>query len=143
MTQLSSTLWQYYQQSIFLLTQPFSPHSSFAIVTAFNPMGENLSSCQNLLYDRRLQAEIDTMKVPYRSVIGASPDLQHMEKSWALFCDIQSGLELGREFNQLAIYYVDNGRLLLLPCLCSEDSIELGDFSAKAQLVSELPELEF
>ncbi len=83
------------------------------------------------------------MKVPYRSVIGASPDLQHMEKSWAVFCDIQSGLELGREFKQLAIYYVDNGRLLLLPCLCSEDSIELGDFSAKAQLVSELPELEF
>lgn len=143
MTLLSTTLWQYYQQTIFLLTQPLSTNSSFTIVTAFNPFGQNLSNCQNLLNDRRLQADIDKMRVPYRCVVGASPDLQHMEKSWALFCDKENGLELGLRFDQLAIYHVEKGRLLLLPCHSNMEAVDLDDFSEKVRLVSELPELEY
>ena len=142
MTQLSSTLWQAYQHSVFLLTQAISLQSSFAIVTAFNPMGKNLSNSQNLLCDRRLQATINTLKVPYRQVVGASPDLNHMEKSWVLFCDLDTGIKLGHEFNQLAIYYVEKGQLSLLPCHCSENAVELGEFYEKLILVSDLPDLE-
>ncbi|MCF1428383.1 MAG: DUF3293 domain-containing protein [Shewanella sp.] len=143
MTQFTSSLWQYYQQSVFLLTQQLSPQSSFAIVTACNPMGSNLSACQNRLNDRKLQAEIDQLKVPYRLVIGGSPDLVHLERSWALLCDRDTGVALGHRFNQLGIYFVENNQLHLLPCHANLESVELGEFSARVRLVSELPELEF
>ncbi|MGI2258780.1 DUF3293 domain-containing protein [Shewanella sp. GXUN23E] len=143
MTQFTSSLWYHYQQTVFLLTQPLSPSLSFAIVTAFNPMGTTLANCQNRLNDRMLQAKIEQLNVPYRRVIGASADLSHMERSWALFCDKQAALALGNHFRQLGIYFVENGQLWLLPCHSQMEAIELGEFSARVQLVSELPELEF
>ncbi|MBR9728343.1 DUF3293 domain-containing protein [Shewanella intestini] len=143
MNNVNSTLWQTYQHTQFLLTQRLSNQHSFAIITACNPFGSQLTSCQNRLLDRQLQQTIQQFKQPYRSLYGASPDLSHQEKSWAIFIDKEQALAVGRKFNQLAIYYVEMGRLLLLACgQAPQLECEIGRFDQRQRLVSELPDFE-
>lgn len=141
MENVIDTLWEDYQKTHFLLTQQLNPAFSFAIVTAHNPLGSKLTPCQNRLLDRALQRKILEYRSPYRSLIGAAPDLSHMEKSWAVFIDKEQALELGREFRQLAIYYVNNGFLSLISCSKNAiKEVDIGAFHHRQILVSELPE---
>ncbi|NKF49272.1 DUF3293 domain-containing protein [Shewanella sp. WXL01] len=143
METVDSFLWQAYQSTHFLLTQRLSDQFSFAIITACNPFGNKLTSCQNRLLDRKLQRTIQQTKQPYRALYGASPDLSHREKSWAVFVDKPQALELGRQFNQLAIYYVDKGQLTLLACADANlPEVCMGKFSSRQRLVNELPDFD-
>ncbi|GGP48828.1 DUF3293 domain-containing protein [Shewanella saliphila] len=142
MENVIDTLWHEYQSTHFLLTQRLSHDYPFAIVTAHNPSGLLLNPSQNRLLDRQLQSKIQQYKSPYRSLIGAAPDLSHMEKSWAVFIDKEQALELGREFNQHAIYYVNQGLLSLVACADSAmPEVEMGIFNHRLRLVSELPDI--
>jgi hypothetical protein len=133
--------WHCYQQTQFLLTQTFSPLLSFAIVTAHNPRGQILSSCQNRLLDKQLQRHILRLERPYRALIGSSLDRRHMEKSWAIPIDKLAAVELGRVFNQNAIYYIEEDKLQLVSCLLNYSELALGHFSTRVCLVSELPDI--
>ncbi|GIU28208.1 DUF3293 domain-containing protein [Shewanella sp. MBTL60-007] len=141
MNDSAETLWRYYRETEFLLTQSLSSKLSFAIITAYNPRGEVLTPCQNGLLDRLLQYEIDRLGFPYRAMIGASQDRKHMEKSWAVATDKESAIKLGRLFNQNAIYYVEADKLQLVPCLLVKEEAFLGAFSRRVCRVLELPEL--
>ncbi len=133
-------VWHYYQQTQFLLTQALSSTLSFAIVTAHNPRGQILCAPQNRLLDRQLQQRIDKLHHPYRTLIGSSIDSSHMEKSWAVPMAKSAAIELAKEFQQNAIYYIDRDKLLLVPCLLPYSEVYLGYFSDRVKLVSELPE---
>ncbi|MGE6649529.1 DUF3293 domain-containing protein [Shewanella colwelliana] len=141
MSDSNRDLWYCYQQTQFLLTQAFSPTLSFAIITAHNPMGQILTSCQNRLLDKQLQLEIDKLHQPYRAVVGTSVAGDHMEKSWAVPIDKVAAIELGKLFNQNAIYFVEAGHLQLVPCLLDYPEQALGVFEARVCLVSELPDI--
>ncbi|MCL1140072.1 DUF3293 domain-containing protein [Shewanella pneumatophori] len=136
------SLWHYYQQTEFLFTQILSTQLSFAIITAYNPKGEVLSAPQNGLLDRKLQHEINRLGLPYRSMIGASQDRSHMEKSWAIATDKASAIKLGCLFNQNAIFYVEADTLQLVPCLMPKEETLLGAFSPRVNRVFELPDIE-
>ncbi|BAJ03567.1 DUF3293 domain-containing protein [Shewanella violacea] len=141
---LNKKLWQHYQETKFLFTQTLSSQLSFAIITAHNPQGQILTSCQNRLLDRQLLLAIEQFNRPYRAVVGASKDGTHMEKSWAVAIDKLSAAHLGLKFKQNAIYFVDNNQLALVPCLFSKaeyrKEIIIGNFSERVNLVSELPD---
>ncbi len=139
---MTEDLWQCYQTPLFLLTQALSNNFSFAIITAHNPASTHLTPCQNRLRDRQLLHEIELLGCPYRALIGASPDLSHMEKSWAVFIDRSMALQLGKKFDQYAIYMVELGIVSLVPCtLTGYAEVTLGQFNEHIRLVSELPEL--
>ncbi|WOT05673.1 DUF3293 domain-containing protein [Shewanella youngdeokensis] len=140
MNQSIARLWQHYQEAEFLFTQCLSSRISFAIITAHNPKGQVLNTCQNRLLDRKLQQEILKLSRPYRSIVGVSHDRLHMEKSWAVWTDKASAIELGCQFNQYAIYYVEADKLHLIPCLLTEHETSLGTFSSRVNVVSELPD---
>ncbi|GIU21595.1 DUF3293 domain-containing protein [Shewanella schlegeliana] len=135
------TLWRYYKETEFLLTQSLSSQLSFAIITAHNPRGEVLTPCQNGLLDRQLQHEIYRLGLPYRAMIGSSQDRKHMEKSWVVATDKASAIELGRLFNQNAIYYVEADKLQLVPCLLAKEEAFLGAFSLRVNRVQEFPDI--
>ncbi len=78
MATLNEQVWHSYQQTQFLLTQPFSLTLSFAIVTAYNPRGKTLSAPQNRLLDRQLLRQIEKLYSPYRALVGSSIDLSHI-----------------------------------------------------------------
>ncbi|WP_394131576.1 DUF3293 domain-containing protein [Shewanella maritima] len=139
---VNQSLWQHYQSTQFLLTQRLSNHFSFAIITAHNPQGDKLTSCQNRLLDKQLLRTIMQLKRPYRALVGAAPDLSHMEKSWAVFIEKEQALDLGRQFKQHAIYYVDRGKLFLIGCAQPDaQEVEMGQFDQRLSIVNELPDL--
>ena len=140
MSSQSDDLWHFYKTTQFLLTQQIANHLSFAIITACNPKGTLLSQSQNRLRDRKLQHSIDTLKCPYRAVIGAARDMSHFEKSWAIFVEKQQAIQLGEEFVQNAIYYVNEGELILVPVLMQAKEESLGMFQRHANVVSEFPD---
>jgi len=141
MKNVIDSLWDDYQTTHFLFTQRLSDDFPFAIVTAHNPLGTRLSPSQNRLLDRQLQSKIQQYNRPYRALVGAAPDLSHMEKSWAIFIDKEQAVELGREFNQYAIYYVNRGLISLIACLDTiEPEVAMGAFNHRLRLVYELPE---
>lgn len=143
MNQSNNLLWQCYQDVEFLFSQPLSSDISFAIITAHNPKGQILTSCQNRLLDRKLQYEIEQLRQPYRAMMGTSLDRSHMEKSWAVSTDKNSAMILGRKFQQNAIYFVEHDKLQLIPCLFSASQYQeqiIGHFSSRVSLVSELPD---
>lgn len=137
-------LWQCYQNPLFLLTQALSCDFPFAIITAHNPAATLLTPSQNRLLDRQLLREIELLMCPYRALIGAAPDLSHMEKSWATLIDKDTAVALGFKFNQLAIYFVENGELSLVPCSLAGnvEAIRLGKFADFVRRVHELPDLD-
>ncbi|UJF21792.1 DUF3293 domain-containing protein [Shewanella sp. OMA3-2] len=141
MENVIDTVWQDYQKTHFLLTQSLSNDFSFAIITAYNPLGCLLTPSQNRLLDRELQLKILQYQSPYRSLMGIAPDFSHVEKSWAVFIDKNQAVELGREFKQHAIYYVNQGLLSLVACFDQhKDEIQLGAFNQRLCLVSDFPE---
>lgn len=142
MDNTTQNLWQCYQAPLFLLTQALSCDFSFAVITAHNPASKLLSPSQNRLLDRQLLREIELLGSPYRALVGTAPDLSHMEKSWAVFIDRTMALQLGKKFNQYAIYVVEQGDVSLVPCtLDGHDEVCLGKFRDYVQLVYELPDL--
>ncbi|ABM26304.1 conserved hypothetical protein [Shewanella sp. W3-18-1] len=142
MDNTTQDLWQCYQTPLFLLTQALSCDFPFAVITAHNPASKRFSPSKNRLLDRQLLLDIESLSSPYRALVGAAPDLSYMEKSWAVFIDRTMALQLGKKFNQYAIYMVEQGCVSLVPCtLAGYDEVCLGKFSDYVQLVYELPDL--
>lgn len=129
---MNSELWTLYQSTVFALEQRFSPDFSFAIVTAFNPLGENLSCGQNALLDNELQEAINDRSILARSIYGCSPDLSHWEKSWAIFTEKDQAIAIAKSFRQNAMYWVELDQLYLVPALMTqEEEVALGPFSQR------------
>ena len=142
MDNTTQDLWQCYQTPLFLLTQALSCDFPFAVITAHNPASKRFSPSKNRLLDRQLLRDIESLSSPYRALVGAAPDLSYMEKSWAVFIDRTMALQLGKKFNQYAIYMVEQGCVSLVPCtLAGYDEVCLGKFSDYVQLVYEWPDL--
>ena len=141
MDERSTLLWQHYQNSCFLLTQTLSPPCSFAIITAYNPLGNILPISHNRLLDKQLQRDIHKSGCAYRALVGASQDLQHQEKSWAVYLDKADAFELAKKYQQLAFYFISDGELQLLPCLAAQPAINMGEFAKFVRIVEQLPEL--
>ncbi|RYV00637.1 DUF3293 domain-containing protein [Shewanella sp. OPT22] len=140
MSPQSDDLWHFYRTTHFLLTQKIANHLSFAIVTACNPNGKILSQSQNRLRDKALLRSIENLNCPYRAVVGAAKDMSHFEKSWAVFIEKNEAIQLGTQFVQNAIYYVNKGELTLVPVLMKANEECLGEFHHRANVVSEFPD---
>lgn len=129
------SLWQLYKSSIFLSYQSLSMAINFAIISGQNPAGKTENPLYNQLLDKRLQARLLQLGAPYRSVIGAAPDLSFQEKSWVVLCDKQQAITLALEFTQNAIYWVEQGQLYLVPVLLQEPEECLGQFQQRLVLL--------
>lgn len=116
-------LWESYKRSIFLCHQRLAENINFAIISAQNPAGKFNDPVSNQLLDKRLQAHLQLIGAPYRSVIGAAPDLSFQEKSWMVLCEKEQAITIGRVFTQNAIYWVEQNNLYLVPVLipCAEE----------------------
>ncbi|WP_423187194.1 DUF3293 domain-containing protein [Alishewanella sp. d11] len=124
-------LWESYKQSIFLCHQRLAEHVCFAIISAQNPAGQLSNPVANLLLDKQLQAHLDAINTPYRSITGAAPDFSFQEKSWMVLCEKQDAIEIGQRFNQNAIYWVEHNKLYLVPVLLAQPEECLGVFNSR------------
>ena len=89
---------------------------AFVIVTACNPRGEIVDAERNESLDRELSTFLEVKGLVHCRMTGGSPDGSHLEPGYLVECDLEVGLELGRRFEQVAIYGVLDGELHLVDC---------------------------
>ena len=106
-------LWHHYQDVVFQPLGPCPPWPSFAIITACNPASRVrtalVNRCAMAALIRRLR------KHTYTQLRVCSSDLCYYEHSLATPVSLRSASCLAAQFDQLAIYYMQRGRLWLVP----------------------------
>ena len=104
-------------QAVFHGVKPIAGWSeAFVIVTACNPRGEIVDAERNESLDRELSALLEVKGLVHCRMTGGSPDGSHLEPGYLVECESEVGLELGRRFEQVAIYGVLDGEIHLVDC---------------------------
>ncbi len=104
--------------------------SEFIIVTAFNPDGQNCMAELNQSYDSDLAALIQKKSLSIWRVIGGSRDFVHAEPGYAVETNLEAGIEIGIQFRQEAIFWINNGHLYLVDC-SSRERIFMGEWKLR------------
>ena len=97
----------------------------FAIVTAFDPDGKNLSAAENQRRKRELDRRLTSMGYDFVDVDCCSPDLSHCERSVAVTMPREEALDLAREMRQVAIFWFDGKLFWILGALVETDPLLL------------------
>lgn len=130
-------LWESYKTSVFLCHQPLGDQIDFAIISAQNPHGDVKHHQLNMTLDCQFETRLKSENLPYRRLIGASPDLSFREQSWAVLCDKAKALDLACKFRQNAIYWVEAGDLYLVSALFSNGEEYLGRYHSRQILLDD------
>ena len=97
----------------------------FAIMTAFDPRGENLSATENEKRTEKLSARLRSSNYRFLTVDCCSPDRSHCECSFAVVMPQQEALDLARELEQVAIFWFDGARFWIVGALAEADPLML------------------
>jgi hypothetical protein len=97
----------------------------FAIITAFDPQGRDLSDAENEQRKRELDRKISATGYRFMQVDCCSPDRSHCECSVAVTMPQGEALELAREMEQVAIFWFDGKRFWILGGIVETDPLML------------------
>jgi hypothetical protein len=97
----------------------------FAIVTAFDPEGKNLSAAENERRKNELDRRLTSMGYDFVDVDCCSPDRSHCECSVAVTVPRQTALDLAREMRQVAIFWFDGKLFWILGAMVETDPLML------------------
>ena len=118
-----------YDQAHFQLDSPaVDLPVEFGIVTACNPMGVTVEASVNEGLDRDLGLSLLGQGIPHFRVTGGSRDMSHAEPGYGCVVDRERIVELGRQWNQEAVFWVRGDRLFLVFCDRPEHEQPLGSF---------------
>lgn len=97
----------------------------FAILTAFDPRGQDLSAGENEKRRRKLDARLAKGEYQFVSVDASSPDRTHRESSVAVVMPQEKAIALARELEQVAIFWFDGKRFWIIGALMEADPLML------------------
>jgi len=97
----------------------------FAIMTAFDPEGRNLSAAENERRKQELDRRLSATGYSFVQVDCCSPDRRHCECSVAVTIPQEKALDLAREMQQVAIFWFDGKRFWILGALVETDPLML------------------
>lgn len=97
----------------------------FAIMTAYDPEGRNLSATENERRKQELDRRLSSAGYRFVQVECRSPDRSHCECSVAITMPQQKALDLAREMQQVAIFWFDGKRFWVLGALVETDPLML------------------
>jgi hypothetical protein len=97
----------------------------FAIMTAFDPRGENLPAAENERRARDLERKLVENGHHFTRVDCCSPDRSHCERSVAVVMPQQEAIELARELEQVAIFWFDGQRFWIVGAMVETDPLML------------------
>ena len=98
---------------------------SFAIMTAFDPRGHDLSPAENEERRRSLDRKLTALGYRFARVDCCSPDRSHCECSVAVAMRQEEAIALARELEQVAIFWFDGTRFWILGALVETDPMML------------------
>jgi hypothetical protein len=97
----------------------------FAVLTAFDPRGWNLSPAENEKRQQDLDARLAAEGYKFARVDACSPDRAHCEASVAVVIPQEKAIELARELEQVAIFWFDGRRFWILRAIVAGDPLML------------------
>ena len=101
---------------------------SFALVTAHNPRSRLLSKEENDARHASLVKVVEGLKLTWQASVSMSPDASWQEAGVIVFnVEVNTALELGRQFEQNAVLYGNGRQVGLLWC----DDAQLEYFDAQ------------
>lgn len=87
------------------------------VVTGWNPGDERPSRDTNQLRNDQLKFELEGMGFEVFAALGSDPHSDHAEESWAVVgMSDQQAIEVGRHFDQAAIFRIDAQEQHVLGC---------------------------
>jgi Protein of unknown function (DUF3293) len=89
---------------------------SFGLVTAWNPDGKKIPEEENAARTETLREDLESRGLPHFPVTGYDLESDHYEEGFGIVCDKAETLRLGREWNQLAVFWVEAGWVWLIFC---------------------------
>jgi len=101
----------------------------FAIITAYATTGENWSEERNEAADLELENELRETGSWMRRLTGYDPATGHAEPGWAVELGFEAACDLGRRFQQDAIFWVSGNQVCVAKCASDLQSAGLGLFS--------------
>jgi len=104
----------------------------FAVLTAFDPGGRDLSPAENETRRRELDARLTAGGYKFAHVDACSPDRAHCERSVAVLMPQKTAIELARELEQVAIFWFDGKQFWILGVIVEEDPLMLPRTSQKS-----------
>lgn len=112
--------------------------TAFGIVTACNPRGTVAPDSDNEAADQALAARIDASGWQKFRVIGGSEDFSHAEPGWGVAASggLAAILVLGREFHQVAIYWVTEDQIFLCDCSPGSSPVPMAKWEDRARVRS-------
>ncbi|QMV15306.1 DUF3293 domain-containing protein [Vibrio spartinae] len=125
--QVDDRLWQAYASTYFIFSQPL-PGPEFSIITAWNPRSCQLSYQDNKTNNEQLCQHFNTS--PWTPVLAGDAVFEWVEESFAVAICLELALNLGRKFEQNAIFYVQSETVFLHSCVDSRCD-ELGVLSER------------
>ena len=96
----------------------------FAVLTAFNPRGVDISPEENSRRMQELEAELESSGDHFVRVDACSPDKSHCECSVAIKGEMQRALDIARRWEQIAIFWWD-GSLFWIQGAISDGHLRL------------------
>lgn len=97
----------------------------FAVLTAFDPRGRDLSAAENERRRRNLDERLIAEGYKFARVDACSPDRAHCERSVAVVMPREKALQLAREMEQVAIFWFDGKRFWILGAIGETDPLML------------------
>jgi hypothetical protein len=97
----------------------------FAVLTAFDPRGEDLSHEENERRRRDLDRRLKNGGYRFVDVDACSPDRSHCECSVAVVMEQKDAIQLARELEQVAIFWFDGNRFWILGAIVDADPLML------------------
>jgi hypothetical protein len=97
----------------------------FAVLTAFDPRGHDLSAAENEKRRRELESRLIKRGCKFVSVDACSPDRTHCECSVAVVIPQEKAIALARELEQVAIFWFDGKRFWIIGALMEADPLML------------------
>ena len=112
-------------------SQPDHWPPAFAIITAFATTGETWSPEQNAAADQALESRLRGTATWLHRLTGYSPSTAHAEPGWAAAISWNDACNLGLEFLQDALYWVDQNQLSVTFCDHRRQPIPVAPFSER------------
>ena len=97
----------------------------FAVLTAFDPRGDDLPPAENEKRKRDLDRRLNAQGYRFADVDACSPDRSHCECSVAVVMPQEKAIDLARELEQVAIFWFDGKRFWILGVIVETDPLML------------------
>lgn len=97
----------------------------FAVMTAFDPRGQNLTREENDQLAARLEERLRGTGREFLRVDACSPDGKHCECSVAVKMPRKDAVALAAEFEQVAIFWFDGAKFWIVGVLLPTDPVML------------------